>query len=91
MFWQQFVWIIALLVTNGSDDIFGLFGHLVKEQVDHTQTPLTDMNFLFGAKIVGDLGKVSANEGKSYNVAILGREFQTHLEMVFEQAGVKAE
>ena len=89
MFWQQPVLIIALLIANGSDDIFGFFGHLIQEQVHHTQTPFTDMDFFFGTEVVGNLGKVSTNEWKTNYESILGWKFQTHLEMVLKKACVE--
>ena len=37
MFWQQTVRHIAMLITNGSYDVFCLFGHLIQEQIDDTE------------------------------------------------------
>ena len=46
MLWQKSVREGALFVANSGDDILRFFRHLVQEQVNHTQTPLPDVEFV---------------------------------------------
>ena len=48
------------------------------------------MDPFFGAKIVRDLSEMRADQRKRYDEPILSREFQAHLEVVFEKSGVEA-
>ena len=41
MLGQKLVGQVALLVAHGGDDILGLLGHLVEEEVDDTKAPLS--------------------------------------------------
>ena len=64
VFGQEGVGQLGLLVADGGDDVLGLFGHLVQEQVDDAQRPLLDVAPLLRAKVVGDLRKVRADQGE---------------------------
>ena len=74
MFGQEAVTQGALLVTHCGDDVLGLLGHLVQEQVDHAQTPLPDVDPLLGAEIIGNVGEVAADQGECDDKSVLGRK-----------------
>jgi hypothetical protein len=50
-----------------------------QEEVNNAETSLSDVDLLFRTELIGDVGKVSANQGKSNDESILSRELQTHL------------
>ena len=91
MFGQQPVRKRALLITHRGDDVLGLLRHLVKEQVDDAQTPFPDVDSLLGAEVVGNIGKMTADQGERDDKPVLGRKLETHLEIILEELAVKAE
>ncbi len=50
-----------------------------QEEVNNAETSLSDVDLLFRTELIGDVGKVSANQRKSNDESILSRELQTHL------------
>ena len=62
-----------------------------QEEIDYTEAALPDVDPLFRAKFVCDVGEVTADEGKGNDEAVLGWKFETHLEMVLEELRIKAE
>ena len=88
---QEAVAQVALLVTDGRDDVLGLLRHLVEEQVDHAEAALPDVDPLLRAELVGDVGEVAADEGEGDDEAVLRRELEAHLEVVLEELRVEAE
>ena len=79
MFWQQTVRHIAMLITNGSNDVFCLFGHLIKEQIDNTKTSFSDVCSFFRAKFVGDLRKMTTDEWEGNDISIKKRKKKVFL------------
>ena len=52
-----------------------------QEEVDNAEASLSDVNLLFWTELVGDVGKVSANQWKSNDETILSRKLQAHLKI----------
>ena len=71
---QKLVTEIALLVTDGGDDILGLLGHLVQEQVDNAEAPLAYVDPLLRAELVGDGREVAADQRERDDEPVLGGE-----------------
>ena len=80
MFRQKLVRKVSLLVANCCDDVLCLFRHFIQKEIDNAEASFSDMDLLLWAKVVGDVGEVSADQRERDDEPILGRELETHLE-----------
>ena len=53
-----------------------------QEEINNAEASLSDVNLLFWTELVGDVGKVAANQGKGNDETILSRKLQAHLKII---------
>ena len=65
----------ALFITNCGDDILGFLGHLIQKQIDHTETPLSDVDSLLWTQIIGNVGEMTTDQRTCNNKSDLSWKF----------------
>ena len=63
-----------MFITNGSNDVFCFFGHLIQEQIDNTKTSFSDVCSFLRAKFVGDLRKMTTDKWEGNDISIKRRK-----------------